>query len=144
MNFPHRRQFLQVAAIAAAIPAISRFARAQAYPARPVKIIVPFAPAGATDIVARLVAHELSERLGQQFVVENRPGGGGNIGTEAAVKAAADGYTLLVLGNSNAINATLYGKLNFDLIRDVAPVAGFIRSPMVMGATSLATSAFGT
>jgi len=133
MNFLNRRQFLHLAAIAAAVPSISRFAQAQAYPARPVRIIVPFAPAGATDIVARLVAQELSERLGQQFVVENRPGGGGNIGTEAAVKAVADGYTLVVLGNSNAINATLYGKLSFDLLRDVAPVAGFIRSPMIIG-----------
>jgi tripartite-type tricarboxylate transporter receptor subunit TctC len=109
MKLPHRRQFLQLAAGAAALPSLSRIARAQSYPARPVRIIVPFAPAGATDIVARLMAQELSERLGQQFVVENRPGGGSNIGTEAALKAAADGYTLVVLGNANAINATLYG-----------------------------------
>jgi tripartite-type tricarboxylate transporter receptor subunit TctC len=97
-----------------------------------VRIIVPFAPAGATDIVARLMAQWLSERLGQQFIVDNRPGGGSNIGTEAAVKAAADGYTLVVLGNAIAINATLYEKLNFNLVRDIAPVAGLVRSPSVM------------
>jgi tripartite-type tricarboxylate transporter receptor subunit TctC len=93
---------------------------------------VPFAPAGSTDIIARLMAQWLSERLGQQFIVENRPGGGSNIGTEAAIKAAADGYTLVVLGNANAINATLYEKLNFNLVRDIAPVAGLVRSPTAM------------
>src|SRR6266853_2961569 len=122
-----RRRFLSLAAGVAALPALSRVARAQNYPTRPVRIIVPFAPAGATDIVARLMAQWLSERLGQQFIVENRPGGGSNIGTEAAVKAAADGYTLVVLGNASAMNATLYEKLNFNLVREIAPVAGFVR-----------------
>jgi tripartite-type tricarboxylate transporter receptor subunit TctC len=104
----------------------------QAYPSRPVRIIVPFAPAGSTDIVARLIGQWLSERLGQQFVIDNRPGGGGNIGTEAVVRAPADGYTLLLVGGSNAINATLYDKLNFNFIRDIAPVGSVIRFPYVM------------
>jgi tripartite-type tricarboxylate transporter receptor subunit TctC len=131
MKLP-RRQFLQLAAGAAALPAGSRFAWAQAYPSRPVRIIVPFAPAGSTDIVARLMGQWLSERLGQQFVIENRPGGGGNIGTEAVVRASPDGYTLLLVGGGNAINATLYDKLNFNFIRDIAPVAGIERHPYVM------------
>jgi tripartite-type tricarboxylate transporter receptor subunit TctC len=131
MKFP-RRQFLHLAAGAAALPAISRIARAQAYPTRPVRIIVPFAPGGSTDIVTRLVAQRLSERLGQQFFVENRPGGGSNIGTEAAVNAPADGYTLVMLSNANAINASLYQKLNFNLIRDIAPVAGINTQANVM------------
>ena len=132
---PHllgRRNFLHLAAGAAALPAISRAARAQAYPTRPVRLIVPFAPAGASDILARLMGQWLSERLGQQFVIDNRPGGGGNIGTEAVVHAPADGYTLLMVGGYNAINATLYQKLNFNFIRDIAPVATLTRSSIVM------------
>src|SRR5262245_26141568 len=107
MKLP-RRKFLHLAAGAAALPGVSRLAWAQAYPSRPVRIIVPFTPAGSTDIVARLMGQWLSERLGQQFVIENRPGGGGNIGTEAVVRSPADGYTLLMVGGWNAINATLY------------------------------------
>src|SRR5215510_15135109 len=132
MKLPHRRQFLHLAAGAAALPAISRAARAQAYPTRPVRLIVPFAPAGASDILARLMGQWLSERLGQQFVIDNRPGGGGNIGTEAVVRAPADGYTLLIVGAWNAINATLYDKLNFNFLRDIAPVASVIRSANVI------------
>jgi tripartite-type tricarboxylate transporter receptor subunit TctC len=131
MKLP-RRQFLHLTAGAAAVPAIARIARAQAYPTRPVRIIVPFAPAGSTDIVTRLVAQRLSERLGRQFIVENRPGGGSNTGTEAAVNAPADGYTLVMLGPANAINASLYEKLNFNLARDIAPVASIISSANVM------------
>src|SRR5262249_15401427 len=123
MKLPHRRQVLHLAAGAAALPAVSRFAWAQAYPIRPVRVIVPFAPAGSTDIVARLMGQWLAERLGQQFVIENRPGGGGNIGTDAVVRASPDGYTLLMVGGWNAINATLYDKLSFNFIRDIAPVA---------------------
>ena len=131
MKLP-RRKFLHLAACAAALPAVTRVARGQAYPTRPVRIIVPFAPAGSTDIVARLMGQWLSERLGQQFVIENRPGGGGNIGTEAVVRAPADGYTLLMVGGWNAINATLYDKLSFNFIRDIAPVAGIDREPYVI------------
>jgi tripartite-type tricarboxylate transporter receptor subunit TctC len=131
MKLP-RRKFLHLAAGAAALPALSRFACAQAYPARPVRIIVPFAAGGGTDITARVIAQWLSERLGQQFVVENRPGGGTNIGTEAAAKAPADGYTLLMVGTSNTANVALYDKLNFDLIHDFAPVTGVIRAPHVV------------
>jgi tripartite-type tricarboxylate transporter receptor subunit TctC len=112
--------------------AILRVARAQTYPARPVRLIVPVAPAGATDILARLMGQWLSERLGQPFVIDNRPGGGTNIGTEAVVHAPADGYTLLMVGSFNAINATLYDKLNHNFIRDIAPVASVIRGPTVM------------
>src|SRR5512132_4093100 len=131
MKLP-RRQFLHLAAGAAVLPAVSHLAWAQAYPSRPVRIIVPFAPAGSTDIVARLIGQWLSERLGQQFVIDNRPGGGGNIGTEAVVRAPADGYTLLLCGTPNAINATLYDKLNFNFIRDITAVAGIVRVPNVM------------
>jgi tripartite-type tricarboxylate transporter receptor subunit TctC len=131
MEFP-RRRFLELAAGAAALPAVSRIAAAQAYPARPVRIIVPFAPGGPNDILARLMGQWLSERLGQSFVIDNRPGGGGNIGTEAVIKAPADGYTLLQVGPSHAINATLYDKLNFDFIRDVAPIATMVSQPQVM------------
>jgi tripartite-type tricarboxylate transporter receptor subunit TctC len=97
-----------------------------------VRLIVPIAPAGASDITARLMGQWLSERLGQQFVIDNRPGGGGNVGTEAAVKAPPDGYTLLLVGGLNAVNATFYDKLNFNFIRDIAPVASIIRTPFVM------------
>ena len=131
MKLP-RRQFLHLAAGAAALPAVSRIAWAQAYPSRPVRIVVGFPPGGATDILARLIGQWLSERLGQPFVIDNRPGAGGNIGTEAVVKAPPDGYTLLLVSPPNAINATLYDKLNFDFIRDIAPVAGIIRVPNVM------------
>jgi len=125
-----RRRFLQLAAGAAALPAASRIARA--YPTRPVRLIVGFPAGGPTDITARMIAQWLSERFGQQFVVDNRPGAGSNIGTEAVVRAPADGHTLLLLGATNAINATLYEKLNFDFIRDIAPVAGIIRVPLIM------------
>src|SRR5262247_777231 len=116
MKLP-RRHFLHLAAGAAALPAVLRIARAQAYPSRPVRLIVPLAPAGASDITARLIGHWLSERLGPQFVVDNRPGGGGNIGTEAAVRAPADGYARLLVGGLNAVNATFYDKLNYNFIR---------------------------
>jgi tripartite-type tricarboxylate transporter receptor subunit TctC len=131
MKLP-RRNFLHLAASAAALPAVSLIARAQAYPARPVRIIVPFAPADSADITARLIGQWLSERLGQQFVIDNRPGGGTNIGTEAVVRAPPDGYTLLLATAANAVNATLYDKLNFNFIRDIAPVAGIIVVPNVM------------
>src|SRR5215470_12929216 len=131
MRFP-RRQFLHLAAGAALLPAMPRLARAQSYPSRPVRWIVGFAAGGPQDIVARLLAQWLSERLGQQFVVENRPGAGGNIGTEAAVRSPADGYTLLMIGPSAAINATLYEGLNFVFLRDVAPVASIMRTSNVM------------
>jgi len=127
-----RRQFLRLAADAAAVPAISRIASAQTYPTKPVRIIVGFAPAGVADILARLIGQWVSERLGQPFVIENRPGAGGNIGTEAVVRAPPDGYTLLLVGAWDAINATLYDRLNFNFIRDIAPVAGIIRVPQVM------------
>src|SRR5262252_7841248 len=126
MKLP-RRHFMHLAAGAAALPAVSRIAGAETYPTRPVRIISPFGTAGANDLVARLIGQWLSERLGQQFVIENRPGAGGTIGTEAAVRAPADGYTLLMAGAYNAINATLYDKLSFNFIRDIAPVAPIIR-----------------
>jgi tripartite-type tricarboxylate transporter receptor subunit TctC len=131
MKLP-RRQFLHLAAGAAALPAVSRLARAQAYPTRPVRLIAPVAPGGAGDILARLMGQWLSERLGQPFIIENRPGGGNNIGTEAVVRAPADGYTLLLAGTPNTVNVTLYEKLNFNFIRDIAPVAGVIRGSFVM------------
>src|SRR5215469_6602478 len=131
MKLPHRRQFLHLAAGAAALPTVPRFAWAQAYPTRPVRLIVPVAPAGASDITARLMGQWLSERLGQQFVIDNRPGANNIIGTEAVVRAPADGYTLLMVGTAQAINATLYDNLNFNCIRDIAPVAGIIRTALV-------------
>ena len=131
MKLP-RRKFLHLAACAAALPAMSRVAAAQAYPTRPVRWIVGYPPAGATDIAARLMGQWLSDRLGQPFVIENRPGASGNIGTEAVVNALPDGYTLLLVNAGNAINATLYEKLKYNLIRDIAPVAGIIRVPLVM------------
>src|SRR5262245_11215190 len=132
MKLPHRRQFLHLAAGAAALLAVSRIVRAQTYPSRPVRLIVPFGPAGSTDITARLVGQWLSERLGQQFIIENRPGAGGNLGTEAVVRAPADGYTLLMVGSWSAINATLYDKLNFNFVRDIAPVAPIVRFSHIM------------
>src|SRR6516225_6806940 len=131
MKLP-RRRFLHLAAGAAALPAVSRNAWAQAYPTRPVHLIVPFAPAGGADTIARLMGQWLSERLGQPFIIENRPGGGANIATEAVVRASPDGYTLLIAGGYNAINATLYDKLNFNFIRDIAAVAGIVVYPDIM------------
>ena len=131
MKLP-RRNFLHLAAGAAALPAVSRIAWAQSYPTRPVRIIVPSPPSGPNDILARLMGQWLSERLGQPFIVENRPGAGTNIGTEAVVKAPADGYTLLLVNAASAINATLYAKLNFNFIRDIVPVAGITREHLVM------------
>jgi tripartite-type tricarboxylate transporter receptor subunit TctC len=131
MKLP-RRQFLHLAAGAAALPAVTRIAWAQAYPSRPVRLIVPVAPAGATDITARLIGQWLSEWLGQPIIIENRPGAGTNIATEMVVRAPADGYTLLMFGASAAINATLYDKLNFNFISDIAPVAGIVRLPNLM------------
>src|SRR3984893_17060089 len=128
MKFP-RRQFLHLAAGVALLPAVSRTAKAQSYPARPVRLIIGYTPGGSADLAARLRGQWLSERLGQSFVIETRPGGGTNIATEAVVRAAPDGYTLLLVAPANAINATLYEKLNYDFIRDIAPVAGLIRFP---------------
>src|SRR5438876_11884042 len=127
-----RRRFLYLAAGAAALPILSRIASAQAYPSRPVRIIVPVAPGGALDILARLIGQWMSERLGQPFIIENRPGAGTNIGIEAVVRAPADGYTLLWITPSSAINATLYDRLNFNFLRDIAPVAPIVRLPNVM------------
>jgi tripartite-type tricarboxylate transporter receptor subunit TctC len=131
MKLP-RRKFLHLAAGAAALPAVSRVARAQAYPSRPVRIIVGYPPGGTSDVVARLIGQQLSERLGQPFVAENRPGAGTNIATEAVVKAAPDGYTLLVVDAAPAINTTLYHNLNFVFLRDIAPVACVINTPLFM------------
>jgi tripartite-type tricarboxylate transporter receptor subunit TctC len=131
MKLP-RRQFLHLAAGVAALPAVSLIARAQAYPTRPVRIVVGFPPAGGADIFARLMGQWLSERLGQQFIIENRPGAASNIATEAVVRAPADGYTLLLITNPNVINATLYDKLHYNFIRDIMPVAGIDRVPNVM------------
>jgi tripartite-type tricarboxylate transporter receptor subunit TctC len=131
MKLP-RRQFLHLAAGAAALPAMSRVARAQTYPTRPVRWIVGFPPGGISDIVARLIGQWLSERLGQPFVIENRPGAASNIAAEAVARAPADGYTLLLVSGGNAINATLYDKLNFNFIRDITPIAGIVRAPFVM------------
>jgi tripartite-type tricarboxylate transporter receptor subunit TctC len=131
MKLP-RRTFLHLAAGAAALASVPRTAWAQAYPARPVRIVVGFAAGGPSDIITRLIGQWLSDRLSQQFVVENRPGGGGTIGTEAVVRAPADGYTLLEVDTPDAINAGLYAGLNFNFIRDIAPVAGISRSPDIM------------
>ena len=131
MKLP-RRQFLHLTAGAAALSAVSHFAWAQAYPTRPVRLVVGFPPGGGTDITARLIGQWLSERLGQQFVIENRPGAGSNIATEGVARAAADGYTLLLASTAHAINATLYDRLNYNFLRDIAPVAGIIRVPNVM------------
>ncbi len=128
----NRRRLLRLAAGAAALPAVSRVAWAQAYPTRPVRIIVPLAPAGTVDIIARLMGQWLSERLGQQFVIENRPGAGTTLGTEAVVRALPDGYTLLMIDVSATFNAALYDKLNFNFIRDIAPVANVVRVPNVI------------
>jgi tripartite-type tricarboxylate transporter receptor subunit TctC len=131
MKLP-RRQFLHLAAGAAALPTVSRIATAQTYPSRPVRLIVPFAPSGGTDIFARLIGQWLSERYGQPFVIENRPGANGNVGTEAALRASADGYTLLMIDASPAINATLYDRLNFNFVRDASPVAAVARTPFIL------------
>jgi tripartite-type tricarboxylate transporter receptor subunit TctC len=131
MKLP-RRQFLHLAAGAAALLALSRVAWGQAYPSRPVRWIVGFSPGGPSDITARLIGQWLTERLGQPFIIENRPGAGGNIATEVVARAPADGYTLLMVNSSHAINASLYEKLNFNFIRDIAPVASFYRVPNVM------------
>jgi tripartite-type tricarboxylate transporter receptor subunit TctC len=131
MKLP-RRKLLHLAACAAALPAVPRIAYGQTYPSRPVRIIVPFAAAGPNDIIARALGQWLSERLAQSFVIENRPGAASNIGTEVVVNAAPDGYTVLMVSSPHAINATLYEKLHFNFIRDIAPVAGIMRIPNVM------------
>jgi tripartite-type tricarboxylate transporter receptor subunit TctC len=131
MKLP-RRRFLHLAAGAVALPAVSRFAWAQAYPSKPVRIIVPFPAGNATDIVARLVGQSLSERLGHSFIIDNRPGAGGNIGTEAGAKSPPDGYTLLLVSPSAAISPALYEKLNFNPLRDIAPVAGVGSAPYIV------------
>jgi len=132
MKLP-RRKFLHLAAGAVALPTVSRLAWAQAvYPTRPVRIIIGFPPGGPSDLAARLIGLWLSEHLGQPFILENRPGASSNIGTETVVKASADGYTLLLVSSASAVNATLYDKLNFDFMRDITPVAGIIRIPIVL------------
>ena len=136
MKLP-RRRFLQLAAGAAALPAVPCVAWAQSYPSRPVRIVVGFAPGGANDILARLIGQWLSERLGQPFVIENRPGAASNIATEAVVRAPADGYTLLLVGAPQVINATLYDKLNYNFLRDIAPVASISREASVMVVNTL-------
>src|SRR5580692_2569483 len=131
MKLP-RRTFLQLATGAAALAAVSRIAQAQAYPTRPVRLIEGFGAGSATDLVARLIGQWLSVRLGQPIIVENRTGAGSNVATEAVVRAAPDGYTLLLAATTNAVNTTLYDKLNFNFMRDIAPVAGLIRLPIVL------------
>src|SRR6266576_3037253 len=131
MKWSRRRQFLHLAAGAAALPFVPRIARAQAYPTRPVRIVVPGAAGNTIDILARLIGQWLSERLGQPFVIDNRPGAGTNIGTEAVVRAPADGHTLLLIAAGNVISPSLYEKLNFNFIRDIAPVASIFRVPNV-------------
>jgi tripartite-type tricarboxylate transporter receptor subunit TctC len=127
-----RRQSLRLAAGIASVPFFARSGRAQTYPARPVRIVVGFAPGGAADITARLIAQWLTDQLGQQFIVENRPGAGTNIGTEAVINSPADGYTLLLVSVANTVNATLYEKLSFDFLYSIVPVAGLVRGPLVM------------
>jgi len=127
-----RRRFLRLTAGAAALPALTRMASALTYPTRPVRLLVPFPAGGGPDVAARLLANWLSDRLGQSFVVEDRPGAGGTLATEAVVRAAPDGYTLLVVDNAAAINPTLYSRLNFNFIRDIAPVAGIALQPFIM------------
>jgi len=127
-----RRQFMRLAGGATALPFLPRFVRAETYPARPVRILVGFAAGGNFDLVARLIGQSLSERLGQQFVIENRPGASSNLATEAAIRAPADGYTLLLAGAVNAVNMTLFEKLNFDFVRDIAPISGVVQFPNVM------------
>jgi tripartite-type tricarboxylate transporter receptor subunit TctC len=129
MKLPHRRQILHLAASAAALPALSRIARAQAYPTRPVRIIVGFPAGFQADVVARLIAQSLSGSLGQQFIVENRPGAGSNIAADAVVRSTPDGYSLLLITQSNAINATLYDNLGFNFIRDIAPALSLAAPP---------------
>jgi tripartite-type tricarboxylate transporter receptor subunit TctC len=129
---PRRRQFLHLVAGVAVLPAMSRFARAQTYPTRPVRLIIGYPPGGSADMTARLMGQWLSERLGQTFVIESRPGAATNIATEAVVHAPPDGYTLLLVAPANAINVTLYEKLNYNFVHDIAPVAGLIRFPNVM------------
>jgi tripartite-type tricarboxylate transporter receptor subunit TctC len=131
MKLP-RRQFLHLAAGAAALPAVSRFAWAQAYPTRPVRLVVGFPPGGATDVVARIMGQRLSERLGHPLVVENRPGGGSNVAAQAVINSPPDGHTLLVATGSNAVNATFYESLPFNFVRDIEPVAGMVRYPLIL------------
>src|SRR6516162_272143 len=131
MKLP-RRNFLHLAGGAAALPAVSRIARAQTYPTRPVRLLIGFAPGGTQDVVGRLLGQWLTERLGQQVIIENRPGAASNIAAEAAIRSPPDGYTLFMIGPNNAINASVYDKLRFDIVRDSAPVAGIIRVPNVM------------
>jgi tripartite-type tricarboxylate transporter receptor subunit TctC len=136
-DLPHsgqhpRRRFLGLAAGAAVLPAVSRIARAQSYPARPVSVVVGFAPGGAADIITRIMCQHLSDRLGQPFIVENRAGAGGNIGLETVVRSPSDGYVLAQIGVHNSINASLYDKIGYNFVRDIAPVAGLFRSPLVL------------
>jgi len=132
MKLPHRRRFLHLAAGAAALPTVSRVARAQAYPTRPVRWIVPYPPGGAADPIARLIGPFLSERLGKPVMIENKPGAGANIGTEFVVRSPPDGHTLLFITTANMINATFYRDLSFDFMRDITPVAGLVRLPLVL------------
>ena len=127
-----RRTFLRFAAGATVVPALSCIALAQSYPTRPVRLVVPFPPGGVSDIIGRLTGQWLSDRLGQPFIIENRPGAGSSLGTEVVVNAPSDGYTLLLVGSPNAVNATLYDKLNYNFIRDIVPVASVVRAPLIM------------
>src|SRR5207344_590941 len=129
---PNRRQFLRMAACAVTFPVAAPSARAQSYPARPVRVVVPVAAGGANDVTGRIIAQWLSERLGQQFVIENRPGAGTNVGTEAVIRSSADGYTLLISGSNAAINPGLFKALNFNFIRDTAPIGSIVRVPQLM------------